>query len=468
MDLICGSLLVGLFLPIFNIGLGMTPVAIGIVMMWLRAWDAINDPLMGYISDNFPMRWGRRRPYIVIGAIGSAIVYPAFWYMPPDLSEGGKFYYLLFVGLAFYTVNTVWAMPYYSLQLELTPNYEERTRLTAWMSSFYSVVQIFSGWNMALIASKWFANPVTGQPDLVRGMQTMGWVYAGFMLLFGLAPAIFVKERVYLNERPATGGEKDQRRPLATSPLKMKPESFLKSLRESFANGPLWLLIGVSFFLVVASSATGGAGGYVHIYYVCGGDLAMAGFVSGLKGTIITVSCLALIPFWTWLGNFFDKRTLVLTTLSISIGGHLLGYFLITPKNPYLSLISGFFESSALSAIWLFLPSMKGDVCDYDEHRTFRRREGGINAFYSWFFKAAMTLTAGFGGFVIQATGFNVKVNPTDPVVISRLFHVHIILPVIFWLIALVFVLFYPLNRGRMAAIRSELESRRGVSTVAE
>ncbi|MBC8039051.1 MAG: MFS transporter [Opitutaceae bacterium] len=454
MDLVCGALLTGMFMPIFNIGLGMSTVAIGIVMVWLRAWDAINDPLMGYISDNFPTRWGRRRPYLVIGAIGSALVYPLFWFMPPELSESGKFFYLLIVGLAFYTVNTVWAMPYYSLQMELTPNYHERTRLTAWMTAFYSVVNIFAGWNMALITSKHFADPVTGKPDLVNGMQTMGWFYAGLIVVFGLAPALLVKERAYTKPVPAPGHDK------------IKRESFLQSLRESFSNGPLWLLIAISFFLVVGTSV--GVGGYVHIFYVCDGDLALAGKVSGYKSTIITISSLALIPFWTWLGRYYDKKNLVITTLLISIFGHLLGYYLITPANPYLSLISGFFESSALSAIWLFLPSMKGDVCDYDEQSTWRRREGGINSFYSWFFKAALTLTAGLSGWVIQMTGFNVKVNSADPVIHERLFNVHIFLPVMFWMIALVFAWFYPLTRTRMAAIRKELEDRRGAVKVAE
>ncbi len=456
MDLVCGSLLVGLFLPIFNIGFGMSPVAIGIVLMILRAWDGINDPLMGYISDNFPTRWGRRIPYLVVGAIGSALVYPLFWFMPADLSAQGQFFYLLIVGLAFYTVNTVWAMPYYSLQMELTPNYHERTRLTAWMTVFYKFVALFSGWNMALIASSRFANPETGKPDLVNGMQTMCWFFAGLILIFGLAPALMVKERVFASAKPAPGSSRPAREP------------FWQSIRESFHNRPLWILIGVSFFLVVGSSATGGVGGYVHIYYVCGGDLSQAGIVSGWKGTITTVTGLATIPFWTWLGRFYDKRTLVITTLLISIFGHLLGYFLITPKYPYLSLISGIFESSAFSAIWLFLPSMKGDVCDYDEQQTYRRREGGINSFYSWFFKLALTLTAGLGGVVLQSTGFDVKVNSSDPVLHQRLLLVHILVPAAIWGVALIFIWYYPLTRTRMERIRSELEARRGVVRVAE
>jgi GPH family glycoside/pentoside/hexuronide:cation symporter len=188
--------------------------------------------------------------------------------------------------------------------------------------------------------------------------------------------------------------------------------------------------------------------------------------VGGWKATVITISGLALIPFWTWLGKTHDKRNLVITTLIITMFGHLLGYFLLTPTNPYLSIISGFFESAAMSAIWLFLPSMKGDVADYDEQQTGRRREGSINSFYSWFFKAALTVSAGLGGLVLQATGFDVKVNPNDPEMHHRMLIVYIFLPLVFWFGALILIWRYPLTRERMGEIRTELENRRGVVTV--
>jgi GPH family glycoside/pentoside/hexuronide:cation symporter len=450
MDLVSNSLLIGLFMPIFNIGLGMTPVAIGIVLMLLRGWDAITDPVMGYITDNIRTRWGRRRPYMVIGAIGCALIYPIFWFMPADASDNTKFIYLLLVGMAYYTASTCWCIPYYGMQMELTPNYHERTRLAAWMSAFYKTVAIAGGWTMALISSSYFADPVTGKPDLVNGMQHLCWVFAVLLLVFGLSPAIFVRERDYGVTVSADGRVSAPREP------------FWKNIRESIENKPLWILIGVSFLVVIGSSAVGAVGNYVSIYYVNQGDLAMAGIVGGWKGTVITVSSIALIPFWTWLGRSHDKRTIVITMLSVTIFGHLLGYFLMTPKNPYLSIIPGFFESAAMSAVWLFLPSMKGDVADYDEQLTHRRREGSINSFYSWFFKAALTLSAGLGGWVLQSTGFDVKVNASDPVIHWRMFMVYLFLPLFFWVAAIVLIWIYPLTRVRMEAIRLENEARRG------
>jgi glycoside/pentoside/hexuronide:cation symporter, GPH family len=459
-DLVASTLLTGLFMPVFNIGLGLTPVTVGLILMFLRIWDGMTDPVMGYITDNIRTRWGRRRPYLALGAVWMALIYPLFWFVPVDCSDHAKFAYLLTVGIVFYTGHTCWGMPYYGLQLELTPNYHERTRLSAWMATCYKIFAIAAGWNMALISSDFFANPETGKPDLLNGMQTVCGFYELMLLAFALAPALLVKERTF----GAVAAEAVSGAAVAQP----EREPFWKNIRESFQNRPLWILIAVSFFVVIGSMAVGAVGQYVFIYYVFDGDLLRAGVIGGWKATIMTVSGIALIPFWTWLGRFYDKRNLVIATLLITMGGHVLGYFLITPANPWLSLISGFFESAAMTAVWLLLPSMKGDVADYDEERTGRRREGSINSFYSWFFKAAMTMSAGLGGWVLQATGFDVKVNAHDPVIHWRMFMVYVFLPLVFWTAALALVWIYPLTRERMARIRAGNEARRGGMTTAE
>jgi hypothetical protein len=134
--------------------------------------------------------------------------------------------------------------------------------------------------------------------------------------------------------------------------------------------GPLWSLISASFFLVMGYSAIGGLGQYVNIYYVCNGDMLEAGTIAGIKGSVLAVSGIAMLPFFAWLGEKYDKRTVVMLMLSMSMFGHLLNYWLMTPEHPYWQIVSGFFESSAIGAVWMFLPSMKADVADYDEHHT--------------------------------------------------------------------------------------------------
>ncbi len=365
--------------------------------------------------------------------------------MPDGLGEFGKVAYLTGVGLVFFTSFTLWSMPYYGMQLELTPSYDERTRLTSWMTLFSKVSALAGGWILAFVTGSWFINPETGKGDILIGMKTASWFIAACIIAFGLLPALFVKERYYESE---------------TS--KQPRDPFWRSVKESAACRPLWALIGISFFLVLGAMSVGTLGQYVNIYYVFHGDLAAASVVAGWKSTAIVATGIIAIPAWTWLGERFDKKTMIIAMLVFSMTGHLLNFWFMRPDLPYLQIVAGVFESGAISAIWLFLPSMKADTADYDELHTARRREGSINSFYSWFIKASLTCAMGVGGLVLEISGFTATLVEQPPEVLRRMFTLYLFLPVGIWAVALAVACFYPLNRARMAAIRTELESRRG------
>jgi len=433
-------------MPYFNIGLGISPARLGMILMILQAWNAILDPVMGNLSDNARTRWGRRRPFMVVGAILTAAVLPWLWRPPTAWGENSMVIYLIVVGMAFYACFSCWAMPYYGLQLELTPNYDERTRLTAWITFFGKISSLIAGWALAIVSGPWFADAVTGKPDIVHGMKTCSWFIAALVLMVGLLPPLFVSERYYETET------KHQAK-----------DPFWQSIRESLHCRPLWMLIGISFFLVVGSTAVGSLGQYVNIYYVCHGDIAVASMLAGWKSTAMVATGILCIPIYTWLGERYDKKVVVGIMLLGSMFGHTLNYFFMTPAMPYLQIIPGIFESCAISAVWLFLPSMKADISDYDEVQTTRRREGALNAFYSWFIKAALTCAMGLGGLVLQISGFDVKISHEQPPkVLHTMLLLYVILPLLIWICGLVFVWLYPLNRQRMAVIRAELEARRG------
>lgn len=440
-----GLLTGSLWMPYFNIGMGIRPSLLGLVLSILLTWNAFADPLMGNISDNARTRWGRRRPFIALGAILAGCLYPLFWQMPTGLSDVGKVAYLVILGVVFFSCYTMWSMPYYGLQMELTPNYDERTRLAGWMALFGKISNLAGGWVLALATSQLFADPATGKGDILIGMKVIGWFIAGAILLFGLAPALFVRERYY--EREASRQPK---------------EPFWKSVKESAACKPLWLLIGISFFMVLGSGAVATLTQYVNIYYVFDGDLASAAVVGGWKSTVLVVTGILLIPVWTWLAERFDKKAILLSMILFGMIGHLANYFCMRPDIPYLQIVSGVFESAAISAVWLFIPSMKADIADQDELNTSRRREGSINSFFSWFIKAAMTCAVASGGWVLELCGFSAKVLHQPPDVLHRMFWTYLLLPVAISLVAAVIALFYPLNRRRMLEIRQELEARRG------
>lgn len=467
-----------LWLPFFNIGLGIDALVLSGILIILRIWDAISDPVMGNISDNTRTRWGRRRPHMLVGALLMVIIYPFFWFLPNIFPPAFHAAALTVIGLLFFTAFTVWSMPYYALQLELTPDYDERTRLTAWMTFFVKLAVLTGGWilSLALLAGNlalgspealdgipaFFAKPLSaiqpflssiaflqdGDRPIVAGMKIVGWLLALVILISAILPPLFVKERYY---KPDSG-------------ILANREPFLQSIRRTVRCRPLWLLIGVTFLLVIGNSYVDTFGNYVNFYYVCDGDLVLGAKIFGLRTTVLVVTGIATIPLFVWLGEKLDKRIVLIIMLACCILGHLSSIFLMTPAHPYWQIIPGVSSALAISALWLFLPSMKADVADYDELRTGARREGSLNAFYSWFVKAAFTVAMLAGGLMLRSAGFDPAVEGGQAAGVSRTMFLHyLVFPTVIWTIALGFACFYPLTRSKCTEIRTTLESRRGV-----
>jgi len=433
-----------LWMPFFNIGMGIAPATLGGILMILMAWGAFIDPVVGNISDNARTRWGRRRPFMAVAAVLAGGMFPIFWHVPGGLSEWGQAAAVLGIGLVYFTCYSFWAMPYYGLQMELTPNYDERTRLTGWMTFFGKLAYLAGGWALAFFTCSLFANPQTGKGDIVIGLRQAGWVIGLAIAVFGLIPALLVQEPEY--------GQAARRR----------KESLWQSLKESWHCRPLWPLIGITFFLLLGSTSVSALQQYLNIYYIFGGDLAAAAVVSGWKVTVLVASSLLLIPVWVWLGERFDKKAAVLGMLLFTMGGHLLNVFCLRPEMPYLQIVPAFFEGGAISAIWLFLPSMKADVADYDELHTQRRREGSLNSFYSWFVKAGLTCATGLSGVLLEFSGFVSKAPHQPKQTLETMFHLFLVVPLALWGIAFLIGCHYPLSRARMAEIRNELNALQG------
>ncbi len=446
MDYLSTTLTVSvLWMPFFNIGFGMSPITLGVILMIMRLWDGFNDPIMGNISDNTRTRWGRRRPFMMAGAVLTAVIYPMIWHPPTAWGPNVTAIYITIIGLLLFTASTCWAMPYYSLQMELTPNYDERTRISAWLAFFGKFSNLAGGWMLAIIAGPWFVNAATGKPDIVHGMQSASWFIAALILCFGILPPLFVRERYYEAE---------------TS--RQAKDPFWQSIRESLHCKPLWYLIGISFFVSLGSASIGTLGQYVNIYFVNSGRLGDASIITGWKATVAVGTGLLSIPLWTWLSEKLDKKIIVSILILGGMGGHALNYFCLRPDMPYLQLIPAVFQSGILGALSLLIPSMKGDIADYDELDTSRRREGSLNSFYSWFLRMSQTCAMGVGGVVLSWSGFDVARIEQPAEVLGRMKMLYLCLPIVIWSVSVFFLWKYPLNRSRMADIRTDLEARRG------
>ena len=146
----------------YNVIFKVDALVVGSILLLPRLWDAITDPLMGHISDNTRSRWGRRRPYILIGGILSGIFFSAMLLPPQSLSENGLNIYLLVTSVLFFTAFTVFTVSYNALGLEMSTDYHERSRVMAFRAYFYSFGTLIAFWGLWFATRSFFPTPIIG------------------------------------------------------------------------------------------------------------------------------------------------------------------------------------------------------------------------------------------------------------------------------------------------------------------
>ncbi|MEO0514295.1 MAG: MFS transporter [Planctomycetota bacterium] len=205
---------------IYNIVLGVTPTLLGIALFIPRIWDAFLDPLMGAISDNTRSRFGRRRPYMLMGGVMTAAGIGLLCVFPRGMHEvlpgqiwgidrSDLFYagYLMAVSMVFYTFMTVFAVPYGALTMEITRDYSERTRVMSFRTLFTYASGLLIGWLYAIAEADWdlLTDPTTGEPDPIRGSYAIGALLVVVVLVCALVPTLLVCEpKQAVTARPRT------------------------------------------------------------------------------------------------------------------------------------------------------------------------------------------------------------------------------------------------------------------------
>ncbi len=438
-------ILVSIAYPLFNMELKLAPTMIAIILMSLRLWDGVADPVMGWISDNTRTRWGRRRPYIFVGAILAGLTYPLIWWFPLDLSQGQLMAWVIGFGILFYTCFTIWAMPYQSLIMEMTPDYNERTRVASVRGVLQSLASFVVGcsWWLALQ----FNHPETGEPSTVIGMRYIGLVIAVFIAILGVIPAIFVKERYYEHHLSNT----------------QKKVGLGASLKETLSNRPFIILCGFTIFFLLGTSIYDSYGRYVGTYYVLGGDWERSS-VFQIYGTAIYMGCsLCMIPIFRRLSERIGKINCLFIAVGLVLFSSVLTWFTNNPDYPYLMLVNTAFIGVGYAGLWLMIPSMQADVVDDDELTTGERREGSFAAIYSWVLKLSFCVGFLVSGPMLELTGFDAALEGPQPErVLTHLRLGYIAIPAVALVLAFFLLKFFPITQARAGEIRAQLEARRG------
>ena len=441
---------IGRMMIVLNLGLGMNPALVGLLGALPRLTDAITDPLMGYASDNTRSRWGRRRPYIFIGAITVGIVFALLWQLPAGKSEGWYFWYFLGGSLIFFLAYTIYATPWVALGYELTPDYHERTRLMGVQNFFGNIAYMISPYFLAIMYM-----PVFG--DVVTGAGYLAMVICVVVIALGILPAILLRERFKDVATAESGGKgtgvgeviKDFLRGFGKT-LSFKP--FLKLCVATF-------LVFNGFILIAAFQS------YVIIYYVFEGDQAAGSVFVGHSGLVQAISALLVIGLVTYLATKIGKRRAFFVSTGVSMIGYALKWFCYTPENPWLVLIPAPLMAFGLAGLFTLMPSMVADVVDADELNTHERREGMYGSIFWWVVKLGQSAAILGGGLLLVWTGFDVELGGDQTAEAIRLMRLcDALIPCIASGIAIWSIATYSITEQRAHEVRQELELRRGTA----
>lgn len=448
-DILGVWVMVSIAYQVFNFELKMPPTYVAIILMSLRLWDGVADPVMGWISDNFRSKWGRRRPFILIGAILAGLTYPFIWWFPIDMSQEAIMAWVIGFGILFYSCFTVWAMPYQSMLMEMTPDYNERTRVAEIRGYFQTAAGFLNGWMwwISMLPIFFIVKDGVEVASPVNGMRYLSIAIGIIIIIFGVLPAIFVKERYYESD-------------LVKQQKKVK---LTTSLKETFSNRPFIILCLLTLFFLLGTSIFDSYGRFVGTYYVLDGDWDAGARFAGYGTFIYMVFSFIFIPIFRHLSEKIGKPRVLLLSILLVFVAVSTTWWTFTPSNPWLMLTNTAFIGAGYAGLWLMIPSMQVDVVDYDELKTGERREGSYASIFSWVLKLSFVIGFLISGPVIELTGFDANLNQNQEEGVYEIMRIgYIVIPVVALILALIFLKLFPITKAKAREIRTTLEERRG------
>ena len=412
-------------------------------------WDAVNDPIIGILSDRLHTRWGRRRPFLLWFAVPFGLSFIMLWSAPDWDSQVALLTYVTISFMIADTLQTLVSVPLYSLTPELTPDYDERTTLT----SFRSFFQLVGALTVVIAAPAIVDMVLAGGGTQQQGFMLVGAIFGSIGAIPLFLIGLFVRE--------------------TSTPEQQEGMPFRETLRAAWQNIPFRFAVGIHMLNWSAVDMVAVTFPYFLLYWVAQGDLLASinifgfdlAYESAFFGILMSV-CILFIPFWLRMAKRYDKRTAYRLGMILWVVVALMMYTIQPGQTAYLLAIAAL-AGIGVSAAYTLPDSLFADVIEWDELRTGRRQEGIFYGIRTLIRK----LTGALVIFItLQALGWSGYVSPPDGVLQftqseSALQMIRLLVSPIGTVIlsgTIILAWLFPLSREQYARIQKLLEQRRG------
>jgi len=421
--------IIAAYFPIFLTDVvGIAPAVAAIALFIGKSWDFINDPLIGNLSDRTRTRWGRRRPFLLFGALPFALIFAGLWWRPPIDNQLPLviFYTAMFV--LYDAAATFVGMPYFALTPELTEDYDERTELTSYRM-FFSIIGGLISFVVPMIIIQQMS------PSYANNVFIMG-------LIFGVASAAPLLLVFFGTQEKAQF-------------YHLKRPKLWESFKASLKNRPFVFSAGIYLFTWTSMHIIE-ANLLYYIKYVVQREA-----ISEVIMATIFVSAMLSLPLWHWVSKKFNKRLAyiygisfwaVVQILLITVNANSSLFYLLT-----LCTLAGLGVGAAHVLPWSMIP----DAIEVDELETKERHEGMFYSLVTLLGKATNAIAVPLTLAILDFSGYvpNAVVQPQ-----STLTGIRIVvgpIPAVLLIGGIIFAYVYPLSREEHQDVLRKLEVRR-------
>ena len=440
--------ILGIFMVVLVEDLKFSGLMWALIYLFPRLFDAITDPIMGFISDNTKSKWGRRKQYVIIGGIIMGISYIFMWQLFSENSLQFNFWYFFIWSVIFYLGLTFFSVPYVAMGYEMSDDFHERTNIMA-------IAQWIGQW--AWVIAPWFwvimYDPEWFPSAEVAARELAVWV-AIPCALCAMVPAIFIKSESTI--------DKDFE-PLSFSNIKGSLKKILNSFVEAFKIKEFRKLCGATFCIYNAFMAVSSLTFFVVVYKLFNGDAVATGIWVSLFGCLGALgTTFIVIPIVAWMSKAYGKKKAFMISQSISIVGYIMLWFLFVPGKPWLYIIALPFFSFGIGSLFTIMMSMTADVIDIDELKSGKRREGIFGAIYWWMVKVGFAIAGAFSGLIIALVGFNSDLPTTaQQAAVDGLHAFFCFFPLVGTIVAMFIMRNYNVTEERANEIRAAIQKRK-------
>lgn len=410
---------------------GLGPGVAGTILLVAKIWDAVSDPVMGWITDNTRSRYGRRRPWLLYGAVPFGVVFFLQWVVPP-LGDTGKFLYYLLMAVLLDTAFTMVSVPYTALTPELTSDYNERTSLNSFRFAFS-----IGGSLLGLIVHQTIVGSFGEDAQ-------MGYLVAGGVLgVFCVLPFLWCFAGVR---------ERHQAETADVSEL-----SVLQQVGVAFRTVPYLFVIGIYLCSWLAVQVTAAVLPFYITFWIERADLQLP-MIAAVQG-----SALVFLFVWNAVCSRIGKKAVYLSGMTFWIGVQSVLFFL-QPEQIGLAMVLAVLAGVGVATAYLIPWSMMPDVMEYDELRTGQRREGIFYGFMVFAQKVGLAIGLFIVGWALETQGFNEQLaagqQPEAALLAIRIMVGPV--PTVILICGMILTAFYPITRQKHAEILAQLAARRG------